>query len=253
MEYIKKEMSAYNLHLIKTNKFKTIMIRVVFQRPIKKEEITIRNVLCDMFLQSSKKYNCKREFTIKSQDLYAADISTANSRLGNYINTNFYLTILNDKYTEEGNFEEGIEFLSEIIFNPDVKNNKFDSNKLDVVKTNCRSALNSLKEDASNYSIMRMFEELDNKSPSSFRMNGYLEDLDLINEENLYQYYESMIKSDLVDIFVIGDVSEEKLIPLFRKYFRIFICFKYGRLFLFDRNFSFNTSINIYSLFNKER
>lgn len=221
MEYIKKEMSAYNLHLIKTNKFKTIMVRVVFQRPIKKEEITIRNVLCDMFLQSSKKYNCKRELTIKAQDLYAADISTANTRLGNYINTNFYLTVLNDKYTEEGNFESGIEFLSEIIFNPDVNNGKFSSKKLDVVKTNCRSSLNSVKEDASNYSVMRMFEELDNKSPFSYRMSGYLEDLDLVNEANLYEYYQSMIKSDLVDIFVIGDINEDEVMLLFRKYFKL--------------------------------
>lgn len=220
MEYIKKDLGSYNLHVIKTNKFKTIMVRVVFQRPIKKEEITIRNVLSDMFLQSSKKYKSKRELSIKAQDLYAADITTGNSRLGNYIVTNFYLSLLNDKYTEEGNFEAGLEFLSEIIFNPDVKNNKFNSKQLDVVKTNCRSALNSIKEDASNYSVIRMFEELDN-SASSYRMNGYLEDLDNIDVDNLYSYYESMIKSDLVDIFVIGDVDEEDMVTLFRKYFKI--------------------------------
>ena len=220
MEYVKKDLGSYNLHVIKTNKFKTIMVRVVFQRPIKKEEITIRNVLSDMFLQSSKKYKSKRELSIKAQDLYAADITTGNSRLGNYMVTNFYLSLLNDKYTEEGNFEAGLEFLSEIIFNPDIKNNKFNSKQLDVVKSNCRSALNSIKEDASNYSVIRLFEELDN-STSSYRMNGYLEDLDNIDVDSLYTYYESMIKSDLVDIFVIGDVDEEDMVSLFRKYFKI--------------------------------
>lgn len=220
MEYVKKDLGSYNLHVIKTNKFKTIMVRVVFQRPIKKEEITIRNVLSDMFLQSSKKYKSKRELSIKAQDLYAADITTGNSRLGNYMVTNFYLSLLNDKYTEEGNFEAGLEFLSEIIFNPDVKNNKFNSKQLDVVKSNCRSALNSIKEDASNYSVIRLFEELDN-STSSYRMNGYLEDLNNIDVDSLYTYYESMIKSDLVDIFVIGDVDEEDMVSLFRKYFKI--------------------------------
>lgn len=220
MEYIKKDLGAFNLHVIKTNKFKTITVRVVFQRPIKKDEITIRNVLCDMFLQSSNKYKSKRDLSIKAQDLYAADVTTANARLGNYINTNFYLTMLNDKYTETGNFEAGVEFLSEIIFNPEVKNEKFNAEKLDVVKTNCRSSLNSVKEDASNYSVMRMFEELDSSSPCSYRMSGYLEDLELVNEDNLYQYYRSMIKSDLVDVFVIGDVDEEELINLFKKYFK---------------------------------
>ena len=42
MEYLKKEYGAYNLHLIKTNKFKTITVRVSFRNPNKKEEVTLR-------------------------------------------------------------------------------------------------------------------------------------------------------------------------------------------------------------------
>ena len=59
MLYTKKDLSSYQLHLINTNKFKTITIRVVFRCPIIKEDITKRNVLCDMFMQSSKNYNSK--------------------------------------------------------------------------------------------------------------------------------------------------------------------------------------------------
>ena len=87
MEYIKKDFGSYKLHLIKTDKFKSITVRVSFHRVIKKDEITIRNILSDMFMQSSKKYSSKRELTIKAQDLYAAGLRTTNSRLGNYINT----------------------------------------------------------------------------------------------------------------------------------------------------------------------
>ena len=103
MEYIKKDFGSYKLHLIKTDKFKSITVRVSFHRVIKKDEITIRNILSDMFMQSSKKYSSKRELTIKAQDLYAAGLRTTNSRLGNYINTDFYLSSLNDKYTEVDN------------------------------------------------------------------------------------------------------------------------------------------------------
>ena len=147
MEYIKKDLGSYKLHLIKTDKFKSIFVRVSFHRVVKKNEITIRNILSDMFMQSSKKYGSKRELTIKAQDLYAAGLKTSNSRLGNYINTDFYLTTLHDKYTEEGNFAASLEFLSEIMFNPDVEDGKFNAEKLDIVKSNCRSALNSIKED----------------------------------------------------------------------------------------------------------
>ena len=39
MEYIKKDLGSYNLHIIKTDKFKTITVRVVFHSHIVKEEI----------------------------------------------------------------------------------------------------------------------------------------------------------------------------------------------------------------------
>ncbi len=234
MEYIKKDLGSYKLHLIKTDKFKSITVKVSFHRVIKKNEITIRNILSDMFMQSSKKYNSKRELTIKAQDLYAAGLRTTNSRLGNYINTDFYLTVLNDKYTEEGNFASSLEFLSEIMFNPDVENGKFNEEKLDIVKSTCRSALNSIKEDASNYSLIRMAEAFGEGEPISYRMMGYLEDLDDITGTSLYEFYLDMIKNDFVDIFVIGDISIKETTDLIKKYFKFDILKKLKMPFMVE-------------------
>lgn len=234
MEYIKKDLGSYKLHLIKTDKFKSITVKVSFHRVIKKNEITIRNILSDMFMQSSKKYNSKRELTIKAQDLYAAGLRTTNSRLGNYINTDFYLTVLNDKYTEDGNFASSLEFLSEIIFNPDVEDGKFNEEKLDIVKSTCRSALNSIKEDASNYSLIRMAEAFGEGEPISYRMMGYLEDLDNITGTSLYEFYLDMIKNDFVDIFVIGDISIKETTDLIKMYFKFDILKKLKMPFMVD-------------------
>lgn len=234
MEYIKKDLGSYKLHLIKTDKFKSITVKVSFHRVIKKNEITIRNILSDMFMQSSKKYNSKRELTIKAQDLYAAGLRTTNSRLGNYINTDFYLTVLNDKYTEDGNFASSLEFLGEIIFNPDVEDGKFNEEKLDIVKSTCRSALNSIKEDASNYSLIRMAEAFGEGEPISYRMMGYLEDLDDITGTSLYEFYLDMIKNDFVDIFVIGDISIKETTDLIKKYFKFDILKKLKMPFMVE-------------------
>ncbi len=234
MEYIKKDLGSYKLHLIKTDKFKSITVKVSFHRVIKKNEITIRNILSDMFMQSSKKYNSKRELTIKAQDLYAAGLRTTNSRLGNYINTDFYLTVLNDKYTEDGNFASSLEFLGEIIFNPDVDDGKFNEEKLDIVKSTCRSALNSIKEDASNYSLIRMAEAFGEGEPISYRMMGYLEDLDNITGTSLYEFYLDMIKNDFVDIFVIGDIDIKEATDLIKMYFKFDILKKLKMPFMVD-------------------
>ena len=132
MKYTKKDMGSFKLHMINTDKFKTIAIKVIFRRKIVKEEITMRNILSDILLQSTKKYPSKRDLTIKAQDLYAVEFATSCSRLGNYATTTVHMNSLNDKYTEKCNFKQAVEFLSEIIFNPYVEDNKFDSLKLDV-------------------------------------------------------------------------------------------------------------------------
>lgn len=220
MRYTKKDLGSFNLHLIKTKKFKTTMIRVVFHTPIKKDEITKRNILSDILLQSSEKYENRRSLTIESEELYAADVSTSNHRLGNYLFTNFTLQVLRDQYTEEGNLEKAVEFLSDIIFSPDISNNSFKEEKLDIVKVNTVVALNSLKEDATSYSLIRMAEAYDKDSPVSYRMTGYLEDLEKITEKNLYETYQNMIDNDYVDIFVVGEYDNAEMLAIIKKYFK---------------------------------
>ena len=220
MQVIDKDLGSFKVHLIKTDLFKTITMKVMFHTPIIKEDITKRNILSDILLTSSRKYATRRDLNIKSEELYAADIYTSNQRIGNYITTSFILQTLNDKYTEDGNFASSVEFLHEIIFNPDLINNKFKDEKLELVKSNAKIALESIKENSANYSIIRLKEEYDNKSSVSYRMTGYLDDLEKINTQNLYDYYEKMIENDYVDIFVIGNINIKELLLIIKKYFK---------------------------------
>lgn len=220
MKYTKKDLGSFGLHLINTDKFKTITVKVIFHTPIQKKEITKRALLTDVLLQSTEKYNSKRNLTIKAEDLYSAEIGTSNQRIGNYIFTSFILQTLTDDHTEKGNVEQSIEFLSEIIFHPDIEEKSFQKDKIDLAKYNTVVALSSIKEDATHYSIMRMAEAYDKTSPVSYRMTGYLEDLEKITENNLYETYQNMINNDYVDIFVVGDFDNKEMTSLIKKYFK---------------------------------
>lgn len=221
MDYICKGESGYKLHIIKTKKFKTITLKVSFRRKIKKEEITIRNVLGDILLQSSKNYPSKRDLTIKSQDLYAAHYNSTTTRIGNYFNTEFYMSVLNDKYTESGNFLEAIKFFKEIIFNPDIENDEFRKSNLEIIKTDARNYLKSIRDYPSRYSMIRMLEEYDKTSPVSYNMLGNIEDLDKITGKDLYVYYKDMLKKDIVDIYILGDIDEKEIENLIKDNFKL--------------------------------
>lgn len=45
MNYEKYSYGAYNLHIINTNKFKTIKVTVNFRAKSLEDEVTIRNIL----------------------------------------------------------------------------------------------------------------------------------------------------------------------------------------------------------------
>ena len=220
MKYTKKDLGSYNVHMIQTEKYKTITMRIVFRRPLKRESITMHNILTSLLVQSTKEYNSKRKLAIRSQELYSARVGVVNTRAGNYLNTIFTLNSLCDKYTEEGNFVESIKLLSEILFHPDIENNAFLEKNVEIIKSRKKSQLSSLKEDSGSYSLIRAMEAFDSDAPSAIRMNGYIEDLEEINGENLYQYYQNMIKNDLVDIFLIGDFRQDQVLSEIRKLFK---------------------------------
>lgn len=222
METIVKDKKTYKLHFIKTDKFKNVQIRVSFRNKIKKEEITIRNFLVSMLTFSTKKYKTKRELMLKSQDLYGVDISSKNTRLGNYMVSTFTLSTLEEKYTEKGNLDKCVQLLAEILFNPNVEKLKFDKESFSIIKENIETEIKSFKENTSAYSITRMFENMDIDAPFSYRMVGYYDDFKKITEENLYTYYKEFMRNNIIDIYVIGNFDTLEMENLISENFKFY-------------------------------
>ena len=74
MKYKKIEMGSYNLHLINTDKFKTVNVRINFKRKVKKSELTKRSLLSTVLLESSMDYKSSRLLEIKTEELYGLSI-----------------------------------------------------------------------------------------------------------------------------------------------------------------------------------
>ena len=216
MEYRKKDFGSYHLHMIKSDRFKSLMVRVIFRTQAKKELITIRNFLGSMLVLSTKNYKTRRDLVIKLQDLYALDIKTTNERIGAYHHMNVYMTMLNEKYTESGMLDQSLDLLQEIIFHPNVENSSFDQTSFDIVKMNIELNIKSIKEDSNHYAMIRTLEEMArNNEAYGDHGYGYLEDLEKITPKTLYQYYQEMLKNNYIDIYVVGSfdfLEMEKLI-----------------------------------------
>lgn len=207
MNYVKLEEKNYNLHVVETDKFKTIMVKINFKRKLKKDEISMRNMLVNILFESTKKYPTKRLMEIQTEELYELGYRGSNYSSGIYNVMGFDCVFLHPKFSEEGIIESSFEFLKEILFNPNIDENGFDQKSFGIAYKILEDHLNSLKENADLYSQLRLYEELEPDSIISYRKCGYPEDLENINRKNLYDYYLDVLNNDIVDIFVVGDVK----------------------------------------------
>lgn len=221
VQYKKIKKQGYNLHIIKTDRFKKIQIRFNFKRPIKKEEITIRNILNDILLNSNKEYPTIRDIEIQTEELYNFGCSSHSYKSGNFHIISLTCTFLNEKYTEEGMLEKSIRFFMSLIFNPNVQNGIFDEHAFKYTCDCLKDDIESIKDNPRNYSLVRLQEELDPKGPVSYRSCGYMEDLEKITPKNLFEYYESVLKNDVVDVFVLGNVDFEEMERIVEPYVKL--------------------------------
>ena len=214
MDYTCYNMNAYNLHIINTDKFKTITVDVSFRRKINKDEITIRNLLKELMVNSSCSYPTERSLIIQTEKLYDLKLLSSTYRIGNYSILSFKSRFLNEKYTEEGMNEESIKFLLDLIFKPRLDND------LDKCKKKIEKSILSMSDNKIKYALLKLLETTEDM-PYSYNNYGYREDLNKISVDDIKKYYNSVISDDIVDVFVVGDVDGSEIKQIFKEYFKV--------------------------------
>ena len=205
--YKKIKANNYNIHFIKTDKYKTITIKINFKRKLIKEDITIRNLLIDTLFSSCQKYPTKRLMEMETENLYGLSYRGFVFQSGIYSILSLETTFLADIYTETGNTYKSIDFISDVLFKPNLDNNSFTDYAFNLAYHNLEDELLSIKENTNMYSQIRMLELLDDPI-LSMRSMGYLSDLKKVTANKLYKYYLDVLANDNVDIFIVGNIDD---------------------------------------------
>ncbi len=219
MEYKIYDCNSYRIHTIKTDKFKNCSMEIMFRNKLKKNEITQNNMLVDMLMHSSEKYPKRRNVAIKLEDLYSASLRGFSTRLGNQVMLSFVLDFLNPKYCEKGYLSDVLEMPFEMLLNPNIIDGEFDKRSFNIIKNRLKSDIESLKENATKYAFRRSLFNMDESSPSSYFMVGYMDDLENITPSNLVDTYNNVFENYVCDIYVIGNLDMDEVVSIIKKKF----------------------------------
>lgn len=209
MEYKKQEFKNFNIHYINTNRFKAINIEIFFTKNFDYNDIPLSNLLCNIMNYSTKKYNTKNKYSIKKEDLYSLKTIAKFGINGASNFINFSLEFLHPKYTENKMIEESLEFLKEILFNPNVSNNAFDNKIFEIVKNSLVSKIKAIKDNPSILSELNFRKIMYENTPTAYSSLGQKEDYDKINANDLYKFYLKLFNDYKIDIFILGELNNE--------------------------------------------
>ena len=221
MKYKTYNCNSFNIYTIKTDRFKTSHLEVIFKNVLKKEEIGTYSFLADILSEGCKKYPRKKDLITRFEELYKIVIYASTMRVGNVIDLHVSLDFINPEYIDdEGYIEDVIKTLFEVINNPNVCNDEFDLKTFNIVKERLRREINSLKENPVKQSIKEAIKTMDSNSPTSYEILGTIEELENITPAKLYDAYKCLRKNFKVDVFLIGNLDMDNVASLIKKYFK---------------------------------
>ncbi len=220
MIYKEYKTNTYNIYTVKTNKFKTCHMEIVFRNNIKRNEITKRSLITELLVENSLEFNTRKKMITELENLYNSYFYGVTNRVGSTVLTSFCFDFINPKLVDE-KIDSFIKFPIKSILYPNVTNNEFDVTTFLYVKERVKKDIESIVEDPKNYSIDKLLNVMCEDSASSININGYLSDLNDINNSNIFDYYKSMLMHDYVDIYIIGDIDMDNVVDIIKNNFKL--------------------------------
>lgn len=210
------------VHFIQTQKFKTIYFVVRIKGELNKETISKRALLPFVLRKATKSYPSEVELQNKLDDLYGATLSLDGVKMADYHILSAYLEIANDKYiqNEESLVNDSLNLLHELIFEPKVVDGAFDETIFQREKRQLKNIIESIVDDKMRYANIRLIDEMFKGEKYSTRVHGYIEDLEKLTSKELFEYYQSILENDEMELYILGDFDEQSMRKTVENYFQ---------------------------------
>ena len=210
MNYVKKEIKkGISIHNISTNKFKTNLYAVFLATPMNRETVTKNALITAILRRGSQNLQSQDVISKKLEEMYGASFDCGIDKTGDNHIMKFYLEAISEEFLPEKEelSKKCIEILLDIIFNPLIENNGFKEEYVESEKNNLKQIIESKIDNKRAYSLERCVEEMFKDEPYGLYKYGYVEDLDKLTPQNLYEYYKQLINQCKIDIFVSNTIT----------------------------------------------
>ncbi|MDA1679305.1 EF-P 5-aminopentanol modification-associated protein YfmF [Bacillus cereus group sp. TH152-1LC] len=222
MEQQLHELGGLRVHIIPTDKYKTNTFVFRLKAPLNEETVTERALLPYVLQSATEKLPSVIRLRQYLEELYGSSLAVDVSKKGEDHIISIYVDIANEVYLHDAPplFEKALSMLSDIVLHPATEGNGFLPSIVESEKRALLQRIEATYDDKMRYANERLIEEMCKVEPYRLSANGKKESVSSITNESLYQYYQKMLAEDEMDLYIIGDISENA-VDLVSKYFSI--------------------------------
>ena len=225
MQYTKNEIKeGVTLHYINTNEFKTNLYAVFLAVPLDRKNVTKNALITAILRRGTNNIKSQDLINMKLEEMYGACFDCGIEKTADNHVMKFYLEAVNEEFLPEKEefTKKCINLLFDIILNPLVENNGFKKEYVNIEKKNLKQIIESKIDNKRVYSLERCTEEMFKNEPYGLYRYGYIEDLDELTPQNLYEYYTDLINRCKIDIFVSGEIESSNIESIVKENKEIF-------------------------------
>lgn len=203
-------------HMIQTNKFKTNLFAIFLSVPLNRESVTQNALIPAVLRRGTENLKTQEEISIELENMYGATLDCGVEKTGDNQTLKFYLETLNDTFLpeQENLSKKAIELLLDVVFNPLTENGNLKKEYVDSEKKTIKRLIEGKIDNKDMYAYNRCIEEMYKNKPYGLYKYGYIEDLDKIDEKNLYEAYKKLLDESKIDIFVSGNYGNNDIIDV---------------------------------------
>ncbi len=197
------------LHLLPTSKFKTTLMKVFIQERLRKETAPMVALISYILFRGTVKRPTTLEMMRYLEGLYGADFSADVDKRGECQFLTLTLEVINQHYLPGGDnlLDEGLAFLLDVLTNPLTKDGIFKQEYFEQEKNILKDDINSLMNDKSRYAYERCKQLMCAEEPYGIYKYGSLEDLEQVENQQLFDYYQTLLQNNPIHIWLAGDLD----------------------------------------------
>ena len=214
MNEIRKEiMQNVYLTYLPAKKFKTSCFSAHLVTPLRKDTASYNALFPAVLHRGTMRCPDMEQLSAAMDCLYGAQISPTVRKRGETQCVGFVGTVVDDKFALGGEhlLEPAAQLMGELLLDPVTRGGRFLSEYVESEKVNLMDAIRSIRNDKRDWADLRLLQEMCADEPYGVSRWGDEETVKKINNQKLYQHYQSLLPQSRMELFYCGSAEQHRV------------------------------------------